>query len=301
MSSKPLTTLFVGAIVAAVVSLLIASTTRPLAPSGTAKPVETAFERVVRTGHLRCAYISWSDSYFMKDPNTGAFHGMGYDLAMALADVLKVKIDWVEEVGLGGMYEGIKTGRYDAVCTPIIRDATGGPHATFTATAYYAPLFAYARADDMRFDKDDPHVFEKLNSPDVTVVDVEGTNAVEIHKNRYPKAHELFLPGMTPAPDIIAHVTTKKADITQQNQAFLEDFLKANPGALKRVSPALMVFPLSIVVVPSGDWKLKEWIDLALGSMLSIGTVDRILDKYDPARERFYHLSQPYQETPAHP
>ena len=83
-------------------------------------------------------------------------------------------------------------------------------------------------------------------------------------RTAYPKAHIMFLPGLTPAPDIIASVITKKADITQQNPAFSKILLKSNPSSLKQVTPPLMVFPTSIVVVPKGDYELKEWLDLAI-------------------------------------
>ena len=107
----------------------------------------------------------------------------------------------------------------------------------------------------------------------------------------------MFLPGVTPAPDIVANVLTKKADITRQNPTFVEDFLKNDPGALKQVTPALMVFPTSIMVVPKGDEKLKEWMDMGIESMIQIGVVDRILDKYDPRRVLFLRADKGYHSS----
>ncbi|MDD5586374.1 MAG: transporter substrate-binding domain-containing protein [Alphaproteobacteria bacterium] len=286
---KELRTVVISALISALVVFFAVKGIWPQHSAENVRPAnETALERVVRTNHLRCAYISWSASYFMKDPNTGEFKGMGYDLADALAKTMNIKIDWVEEVGVGTMYEGLKTGRYDAICTPVIADATGGPHAAFTRTPYYVPMYAYARADDARFDINDPHVLDKINSENVTVVDLEGSNVAEIHKNRYPKSKLLLMPGSTGGADVMMQVMTKKADITQQNPAYVEDSLKSNPNSLKQVTGALMVFPLSIVTVGRDETGLRDWLSLGIESMLQMGTVDRILDQYDPQKNKFF-------------
>ena len=271
-------------------NFVIKQTTTPTAASK-----ESAYERVMRTRTLRCAYISWSATYFQKEPNTGKFQGFGYDLAEALAKVMNLKIDWVEEVGVGTMFEGLKTGRYDAICTPIFQDPSGAQHASFSQPSHYSPVYAYARANDARFDINDPKVLDRINDSSVTVVDVEGSNGVEIQKNRYPKAKKLFLPVTTSGAEIMMHVMTKKADITQQIPLVVDDALKNNKGSLKRVSNALTVFPTSPIVVPKGDEKLKEWIDQGIGSMLQMGTIDRILDAYDPHRDKLLRVAPAYR------
>ncbi len=293
--TKTLALAFLSGLIAAGATLIVTPRLISSPPQHTTRDKEkTAFERVRDTGELRCAYISWSASYFMKNPNTGEYQGVGYDLAEAMAQSMNVKIIWTEEVGVGNMYEGLRTGRYDAICTPVWQGPTDGAHATFTRPAYYSPTYAYARGDDSRFDLHDPQVIANINKKDVIVVDVEGSNGVEIHRNSYPQAKKLFLPGMTPAPDIIANVLTKKADITQQNPAFVKDFLVHNPDALKQVTKALMVFPTSILVVPKGDQNLQEWADMAVEAMIQIGTMDRILNKYDPDKTLFLRADHGY-------
>lgn len=53
---------------------------------------ETAYERVMRTGTLRCGYAEW-DSAVMRDPNTGAFHGSVVEVVNALAKSSDIKIE----------------------------------------------------------------------------------------------------------------------------------------------------------------------------------------------------------------
>jgi ABC-type amino acid transport substrate-binding protein len=279
--------------------ILIAIAISVVAAYGTVKltalkpvAVETAkenlFERLQKTKTLRCAYISWSKSYFAKDPNTGKFEGIGYDMAMAAAKILDLKIDWVEEVGVGNMYEGLKTGRYDAICTPVWLDATVAAHALPTEAAYFSPVYAYARSDDTRFSANDPEAVAKINDPSIRLVDVDGSNGVVIYHNRYPKATLLSMPGTMSGAEIIQQVAQKKADVTQQNPAFVEDFLKANPGALKRITgKALMVYPTALFVLPQNEWQAKSWFDQAITSMQNIGTVNYVLDQYDASGNLF--------------
>lgn len=279
-------------LLSALTSWAVTHNQAPIPAAPTTK--ETAFERVKRTHVLRCAYISWSATYFQKDPNTGTFRGFGYDLAEALSQVMGLKIEWSEEVGVGTMFEGLQTGRYDAICTPVFQDALGAQSATFTRPSHYSPLYAYARGDDTRFTAQDPHVLDKINDPAITVVDVEGSNAVEVQKNRYPDAKRFFLPATTPGSEVMMNVMSGKADITQQIPLVVDDALQNNPGALNRVSPALTVFPTSMIILPKGDYALKEWFDMAIESMLNMGTIDKILDQYDPTREKLLRVGKPY-------
>jgi ABC-type amino acid transport substrate-binding protein len=58
---------------------------------------ETAYDRVMRTGVLRCAYGLW-DPCVMRDPNTGKFSGIIYDFMQDLGKSINVKCDYVTEV-----------------------------------------------------------------------------------------------------------------------------------------------------------------------------------------------------------
>ncbi|HEY1096050.1 MAG TPA: transporter substrate-binding domain-containing protein [Alphaproteobacteria bacterium] len=284
---KSFGTILVAVILSTLAAFIVVKTQSSVAPVAVAKK-ETLFEKLQRTKTLKCAYITWSKSYFAKDPNTGKFKGIGYELAEAAAKVLEIKIDWAEEVGMGNMYEGLKTGRYDAICTPVILDATVAAHGLPVEPAGLTPLYAYGRADDTRFLENDPDALVKINNPSVRLVDVDGTNGVEIHKNRYPQAHLISMPGTMTGSEIIQQVALKKADITQQNPALVEDFMKLNPGVLKRITAKpLMVYPNSPFILPIGEWDAKSWIDQAVISMKNIGTIDTMMQKFDPDHKFF--------------
>jgi hypothetical protein len=77
---------------------------------------ETAYERVMRTGELRCGYFSWKPA-FIKDPNTGEMSGIFHDYMEEIGRALKLKIVWAEEVALGEFPTAIAAGRIDAMCS----------------------------------------------------------------------------------------------------------------------------------------------------------------------------------------
>lgn len=50
--------------------------------NGGKAPKETAFERIMRTGTMRCGYVVWAP-YLSVDPKTGQMGGVAYDYTMA--------------------------------------------------------------------------------------------------------------------------------------------------------------------------------------------------------------------------
>jgi ABC-type amino acid transport substrate-binding protein len=61
---------------------------------------ETSYDRVMRTGVIRCGYVEWPP-YLLKDPNTQEFSGLIYDYMMAIGKDLGFKVEWSESVGWG--------------------------------------------------------------------------------------------------------------------------------------------------------------------------------------------------------
>src|ERR1700722_5764994 len=155
---KSLISILVSTIVALVVTWFAVHN---LVPSSQSSKQETAYERVTRTGTIRCGYVSWYP-YFKKDLKTGEPSGMNYEIMSAVGRELNLKVEWAEEVGWGNLGEGLKTGRYDAVCTSVGPDAAKAKNFTLSRPMVYSQFYPYARVDDNRFDG---HV-ERINQPD---------------------------------------------------------------------------------------------------------------------------------------
>ena len=143
-----------------VLSVLAASATtsyinRATPPDGTsvtsATKAESAFDRVKRTGILRCGYYVFPP-VTLRDPNTRALSGMGVDTIEQLLHGTGIKVEWAEEVDFGNWQAGLEARRFDAVCTPMWPEASLAREALFTRPILYSGINVYARGDDHRFD-----------------------------------------------------------------------------------------------------------------------------------------------------
>src|SRR4051812_48435106 len=74
---------------------------------------ETAYERILRTGTLRCGYGIWPPVMLMKDANTGKISGVLVDITKEMAKALNLKVEWIEETGWAEWAEALKAHRFD--------------------------------------------------------------------------------------------------------------------------------------------------------------------------------------------
>ena len=73
---------------------------------------ETAFDRILRTGTLRCGYTS-APPYLTIDPNTRALSGIQYDIVNEMGRRMDVKIEWAVEAGFSTAVADLQAGKYD--------------------------------------------------------------------------------------------------------------------------------------------------------------------------------------------
>ncbi len=251
---------------------------------------ESAYNRVMRTGVLKCGYFTWPP-YFIKDPNTGSFSGVFHDYTEALAKNLGLKVEWVGEMNFGTFLEDINNGRYDLECTGGWPNAQRGKLAFYTQPIYYIAIVPFVRADDVRF-----KTMKSINSKDVRVAVIDGENGQFIRKNRFPDTQETALPQTATGTDALMNVMTGKADIAFTDLYSGLEFSAANKGSLK---PLFKDRPLQMfqqnMTLPRGDTELKNMLDIATEELTSTGQMDEILDKYEKHKGSFYRLAKPYE------
>lgn len=252
---------------------------------------ETAYERIIRTGVVRCGYFLFPP-LAMKDPNTNALTGVTIDIFNKLAKNLNLKVDWAEEVSFAGLVPGLQTGRYDAICTPMWPTAARAREVEFIAPQFFAALGVWVRVDDDRFTNN----LSALNKEDVTISGIDGQIEQTVHDDQFPKAKMLSLPGGTDFSESMLNVVTKKADATFVDRAAGDLFAKTHPGKLKNIaSQPLRVFPFSIAVM-GGETRLKNMFDTAMNELHNTGYIKRKLDEYDPGNH-FLPVNDFYKGT----
>jgi ABC-type amino acid transport substrate-binding protein len=266
-------------LVAAVTSFIIMKMTKPepLQQNKVVQEVKSdALDRILASKTLRCGYINYPP-YFSKDPNTGKESGLMVDVMRAIADKMQVKLEWSYETTWTTMFEDMKAGRFDAVCSDVWQNTARAIQADFSTPVVYSVLEAWVRADDMRFDGR----LGALNSAEVTIPILDGEAAQQLVKDHFPKVKSIPLPQNAPYGDVMMNIVTGKADVAFLEPQVAKDYLKTNPSSLRRVEnvPPVAEFPVTIVL-PKNNPRLKTVIDTAIMEIKSTPALSMMLDKY---------------------
>lgn len=229
--------------------------------------------RVMKAGVLRCGYAPYPP-YFEMDLKTGEAKGLMADIMTIVARRMNVKLEWTYETGWSSLTEDLKAGRFDAVCSAVWAVPARGTQASFSIPILYAPVYAYARSNDTRFDEN----LDALNEKNLRVVTQDGDANGAVANDMFPQAQKVELTQNAVISELILNVTTNKADIVFLEPRVAADFLKANPGSIKRVNQGkvLISYPQALVL-PQGDPDFKVAVDSALGQVVYTGMLDRLL------------------------
>ena len=271
MSNSSFPSLVVAAVVAAAVSFIVVH-----GVGGPASHVETAYERVMRTGTLRCGYGLWEVGV-MRDPNTGQFSGIVYDVMQEVGKSLNVKVDYALEMPWDSIGAALKSGKIDAHCAGIWATPARGRVMAFSEPLFFSPTVAFARADDGRFDNN----LGRIDQPDVTVALSDDDITTEIYNNDYSHAKKFDLPALAPPEEMLLAVFNHKADVAFNSPSRLRSFEKGYPGKIKIIPSARppRIFP-DTISVDIGEQELLHVLNTAIDQAIDSGTVDKIVSKY---------------------
>ncbi len=248
----------------------------PVAAVQASAKTESTYERVMRTGIIRCGYTPYSVGLF-KDPNTGALQGIYKDLIEEAATQLSLKVVWAEEVTWGTQIEGLKTGRYDMMCSPDSMTAARTRAADYSIPLYFSPVDIWVRRDEARFNDQ-----AQLNDPAIKLATIDGEQTQAIAKAFFPKAADGSLPQNAEFSQLMLAVSTGKADATFAEPYVVNEFMAHNGDILKNLTPG---HPLELVanvfILPAGEPAFKAMLDNMLTELALNGFLDRTIDKYE--------------------
>lgn len=241
------------------------------------KPQETVYERVIRTGVIRCAYINWKP-YSFKDPLHPELppQGSSVDIISAIADRLDLRIEYTEEIGWGDIGIGFSTNRYDAVCTQMWPDSGKMKSFLLSTPLFYSDIFPYKNNGDLRFRSPDT-----INQPSTRIAVVDGAFTEKLAKKVFPKATLVRLSPTSNSAEYYLNLTTKKADIilsdadevAAQNEIAHLSIEKTEGIAPVRVLPHVFAFP-------GNDPRFAEMMDGALEQLKVEGYMKGIASRY---------------------
>ena len=241
-----------------------------------AHEVETTYDRVMKSGKIRCAY-ALRPPMLTKNLTDGKFSGIGYDITEEVAKRLSLDVEWVEEVGFGTIIESIKTGRVDMGCGVYWQNAARARFIQFSKPFYYEIASVYKRADDPRAFSS----YEELNRPEHAFSSIDGGTLTLITQRHFPKAKEKTLPELSPLSETIEDMLAKKADFVVQPTLTAKDFLEKRPGTIVQVieNQPIAYYPV-VLFLPAEDIQFKTMIDAALTEIEYDGTLSKIIEKH---------------------
>jgi len=250
---------------------------------------ETVYERVIRTGTIRASYANYPP-YCIKDANTGKLSGIFVDVLEEVSQRLKLKIDWVEEVGFGTIFEGLNSNREDIFGAGVWRNSTRGKVGDFSDPLFFNVINVYGRSDESRFSS-----LSQLDDPAVKVATQDGAIDDIIAKSDFPKANRVSVPQLNPWSDVLLNITTRKADLTFAEPAVINLYEEKNPGTLKQLiaGKPVRVFA-NTYALKMDEPSFKAMINSALAEIAADGTLEKILARYEKHPGEFYRLAPPY-------
>ena len=243
---------------------------------------ETAYDRVIKTGVLRCGYAVW-DPGVMKDPNTGKMSGLFVDLVEEMARMSKIKVEWTAEVDWGQIPEALRSGKVDAFCNGMAADGGRAKNLAYTVPMTYWSFGVVARADDVRFPTNRPIAVPDLNKKEYSTAYSEGDVLETIKQTELPLVKGIPLPLLGTPADNLMYVKTKKTDFVVFPIIIMQSYQKVNGNKdfrfLKMKEP-LRVYG-NVIAVDIHDNALKSFLDASLLELIQSSSYGRILAPYE--------------------
>ncbi|MDD5587048.1 MAG: transporter substrate-binding domain-containing protein [Alphaproteobacteria bacterium] len=267
-------------------------------PKETSTKKESGYARVLRTGTLRCGYLL-APPLVAADPNTGALSGMNIDYVTKMAETLGLSVTW-DEVLPGQQVEALRTGKADAICAgegPLVANTSAYLH--YSAPIAFFPFHIYVRANDTRFDGTLEAALKKADDPALTAAMMDGDLTQEFAARFFPRARRHDVPQNAGFAQLYMDVADGKADFVITEPFTTGEFMKNNPGKLRRAAIAkpFTVIPNQMSVL-YGDEALIAMLSQGIAVMRQRGLEDAILGKYE--REypgSFYRAPEPYKSN----
>lgn len=268
---------FVIIVVSVVLSLAVGSLIFDQKQAGVPGAQETVYERVMRTGKLRCGYLP-SATYVDIDPNTGEKSGILVDYMNQLTTNLGLTLEWAEEIGRGDYIAALQSNRFDAYCTAITINAERAREVDFTNPYIYDQFDIYVSGKDKRFD----YKLKSLNQDSVKFVVVEGDIFEKVVRKFFPKAKVVVLPQLTPESDVFLYVSTGKADAAISTPLIAAAYIKNNADKIRAVVlERPFIFANVGISLKADEYRLRRMLDLATLEMQGNGQLAAIIDKHD--------------------
>lgn len=262
-----------------------------VSPNVSVDKKESVYERVMRTGKIRCGYWHWPPLLSI-DSKTKEVSGIFADYMDEVGRLLDLEIEWSEEAGWGTYPADLEAGRFDAMCGGVWPTSTILKKVDFTTPIYYIPIGVYTKKGDTRFD----YNLKAANNPNVTISAVDGLVTMRVANADFGDANLLSYPQLTPTSDMLLAVANGKADLTFTDKITVNEFMRNNPDLLQEVKlkKPIRIFGNTSAIL-KGEQDLKNMLDYANEELINSGIIDRILEKHEDKPGTLIRVNELYK------
>ena len=241
---------------------------------------QSAYDRMIETGTLRCGYASWKPMVY-QDLKTGEMQGIMVDLLNEIASFSDIKIDWVAEVDWGQINTALKNQKIDAFCSGMWNDAKRGKFIGYTTPLLFMPVDIFVMEDDTRFPKTKLSI-DDVNKAEFSVAYTEGDIIETIAKTELPNVKGVPLPLLGSPADNILHMLTGKTDMVINAQISIQNFQQQNPD--KKIRALDLETKIGgfgdVLGVDIHERELISFLNAAIHQLINSGKYDIIINKY---------------------
>jgi ABC-type amino acid transport substrate-binding protein len=242
---------------------------------------ETAYERVMRTGVLRCGYGTWEPGVY-KDPASGQMAGLFVELMSATGKLNNLNIEWTAEIDWGQIPQALLSGKIDAFCAGMAGDAARGKQLAYTNPLSYWRFDVLVRADDTRFPEGNSISAAQLNNSQFSTAFTEGDVLETIAKNELPAVKGIPLPPLGTPADNLMNVVTGKTDFVIFPRVMFQGYDKQNPNKLRYLSidPPLKVYG-NVIATDFNDLRLQQLLNAGINELVNSAKYVEIMRGYN--------------------
>ena len=238
---------------------------------------DSGFGRVTKTNIIRCGYQYW-DGGIMKDEATGKLAGFMVDFTEQLAKNADLTVEWVGPTDWANITAELNSGKIDAWCAGTWLSGKNAKFMLVSDPMAYNGFEAFVRGDDTRFDSS----YDLLNDPSVTLAVIGSTSSAYIAQRLLPKAKVYDLPLSATDVDVIVNVGEKKADVGFNNPGIIHQYMKNNPGKVKRLRPGHAYASMGVTYTVRGDdFRMLHLFNTGIRELENTKYTSMLVEKYN--------------------
>jgi ABC-type amino acid transport substrate-binding protein len=212
---------------------------------------QSVYDRVMETGTIRCGYLPY-EPFIIKDPVTDELSGVTYDYINGVAEELGLEVDWAGEVNIDQVVPALEAGRFDMFWLPCSPDENWQRVLDFSADVGALPYFIYvARDSDI--------TSEELQT--ARFVTIDGYALTGITKEEFPEAGYISMPQTTSPAELYDQIRYGKADAHINEHISAKNYMRNNPGVIRRFSDEPLIAMKMYLPVKKGDKKMRGFAE----------------------------------------